>query len=111
MVSWSQADADFVAKRPGSAEMIGGNPLAFLTAATGPLAESVGRVEIRPGEIEEPHLWRVKRLDDGRYATTEILFFGQEDVDPDGYSDFIDEGQRRLADRLPGVGALVGVRR
>jgi hypothetical protein len=86
-VSWADADTATAQAQPDT-ERYRGDPLAYLRHRTGWLARLASRVRPSFGETWVPGTYFVKRTDDGRFSTTTILLFGDEDVDPDGYKAF-----------------------
>jgi hypothetical protein len=86
-VSWAAADAATAQAQP-DAESYRGDPLAYLTHRTGWLASLASRVRPAFGETWVPGTYFIKRTDDGRFTTTTILLFGDEEVDPDAYKAF-----------------------
>jgi hypothetical protein len=88
-VSWAEADAATAQAQPDT-EKYGGDPLTYLSLRTGWLASLASRVRPLFGENWVPGTYFVKRTQDdaGRFSTTTILLFGDEDVDPDAYEAF-----------------------
>ncbi len=58
---------------------------------------------IKPGEIKVPNLWNVKRLENGRYSTTNLVAFSPDEVNLGAYDEWVEEGRKRaLAEFLRG---------
>jgi hypothetical protein len=97
-ISWAEADLE-AAKRTRPDEKYWPDPGAHLTLSTGPLASVEGRVRPGIGEVVVPNTWHVRKREDGRYAVTTVLLFGQQDVDPLDYDAFVRRSQsQRMAE-------------
>jgi hypothetical protein len=109
-VSWGQATADHVASLPGSKELIGADPVAMFTVATGAFGKWLERAELEPGDVRVPGTWRVRLRPDGRYATREIVLFGAEEIDPDDYGHWVQEARAGLLRNRPTAAMLLNGR-
>jgi hypothetical protein len=84
-VSWSDADLEATKNQP-EVEQSGPDPLAYLAVKTGQLAQLSSRPRPSFGTEIVPGTHFVRRTSDGRYATTSVLLFGEQDIDPDLYA-------------------------
>jgi hypothetical protein len=69
----------------------------LLTMVTGPFAAVETRLRPQTGEVVVPDSWHLTVRPDGRFATTYIVLFGGEDIDPAQYDAFV----RRVLARRP----------
>jgi hypothetical protein len=82
-VSWTLEDLAALEK-PGGEYL---DPLSLLTWSTGPLAATEYRTKLVPGEMRVPGAWNVRRRSDGRFSTTTVVLFGDDDIDPSRYQE------------------------
>jgi hypothetical protein len=90
-VSWTMEDLQALEK-PGGEHL---DPLSLLTWSTGPLAATEYRTKLVPGDLRVPGAWNVRRRPDGRFSTTTVVLFGDDDIDPNRYHERT--AQRRQA--------------
>ena len=70
--------------------------VGLVTVKTGPLGAITYRVPLATGEIVDPKAWNVKIDEGGRYHTTVITAFNEDQIDPSKYLAAIaDEKKRR----------------
>jgi hypothetical protein len=94
-VSWTQADVD-VAKIQPDAGKYGSDPLGYLSVRTGQLAKLASRVRPTNGEQVLPGTYFVRLRPDGRFVATTVLLFGDEDIDPEAYSEAVERSRQRV---------------
>jgi hypothetical protein len=100
-LSWTQADWDR-AKGATDTTRHGGDPVGYLIARTGLLAVLETRIPPAPGQPIVPHAWFVTVRGDGRFAASQILLFGKDEMDPSLYAQFVDDSLARLNARASG---------
>jgi hypothetical protein len=84
--SWSdQAAAS--GRNSKDADRFGGDPLGLLTLKQGPLGGITERLPPEYGTPIVPGSYNVRRLPDGRYAATEAIVFGKDEIDPATYAE------------------------
>jgi hypothetical protein len=80
--SWGPADLPAATKSPDAARF-GGDPLGYMTFLTGPLGGLTHRIPPQFGDVVVPDSYEVRPRPDGRFAATEVILFGQDEIDPD----------------------------
>jgi hypothetical protein len=94
-LSWAHDDTlAAAATRPNEASWP--DPGAHILYSTGPFAAVEGRIELRPSDRRVPSAWNVRFTDENRYATSSILLFGKEDIDPSTYESYVEQNHERL---------------
>jgi hypothetical protein len=94
-ISWADADVE-VARKSWKFPERWPDAQIHLTNKTGGLATLETRARPKAGETVVPDAWHVRRRDDGRYAVTTVVLFGEEDIDPNKYNAVI---ERAVANR------------
>lgn len=94
-VSWTGAEQNRPKVTVGTAT-VPFDPLSHLKHMTGRLGGIVQRIPPAPGERVISGSYMVKHDEDGRYRTSEVILFEQNDIDPDTYARWVEADRERL---------------